>query len=298
MTTTYIGNLLMTDNSANHCPLCGKQGRARFKKRDLTILECTNCHHQFWKPTNLEAHVAETYGDDYFQGSSAGYLDYVGEETIQRASARYYTRMLTRHTRPGRMTDVGAACGFFVKEFSDAGWCACGVEPNSSMRDFGQKKFGIDLPAAQLDDLPSSDRVDLISVIQVISHLIDPRQTLTTIHNRLLPGGLLLIETWDRSSLAARLSGEGWHEYNPPSVLHWFSRASLQKLVEEHGFEKVSQGIPRKRIQLGRAAKMIRHSTENSIIGRWLTWPLVLAPSNLAVPYFLGDAFWMLFRVR
>ena len=65
---------------------------------------------------------------------------------------------------------------------------------------------------------------------------------------RTAPGGVWVIETWDRESVVARLLGRRWHEINPPSVLHWFSRRSLDALLASLGFERVARGRPRKTI--------------------------------------------------
>ena len=65
---------------------------------------------------------------------------------------------------------------------------------------------------------------DLVVMLQVIAHLVDPLATGRRIAELLRPDGLWLVETWDRESRTARLFGRRWHEYSPPSVLHWFSR--------------------------------------------------------------------------
>jgi SAM-dependent methyltransferase len=280
------------------CPVCGDSVRDLFEKHSLMIRECLNCRHQFYVPPDVESHVTSVYGDDYFQGSSAGYTDYLGEEKAQRLSAKYYVRQIARFRQPGRSLDVGAACGFFVKEFLDAGWQASGLEPNGTMRMTARQRYGLELFEGQIKELPQGEAYDLVTMIQVVSHLIDPVDSIKEIRSRLSAKGLFLVETWDRRSLAAMASGRGWHEYNPPSVLHWFSRRSLREVVESQGFRLLATGLPRKRIQLGRAARMIRHSVEQSTLGRWLTWPLSLAPAKLAAPYFLGDAFWMLFQKK
>ncbi len=287
-----------SDTQDSNCPLCQASGKPRFAKQGMMIRQCTRCGHQFWIPPTPDAHVSTVYGDDYFCGSSGGYLDYVGEEVLQRASARYYCRVLSRFTRPGRVLDIGAACGFFVREFQDAGWQATGIEPNASMCEIGRQRLQVDLSNRDLTELPSEPRFDLITLIQVISHLIDPAEMLRQIRQRLVDGGLFLVETWDRHSWAARVSGRSWHEYNPPSVLHWFTRRSLREFVESFGWRAIASGIPRKRIQVGRGVRMIRHATEHSRWGRWLTWPLALAPPDWTIPYVLGDAFWMLFRAE
>ena len=73
-----------------------------------------------------------------------------------------------------------------------------------------------------LENLPVDDEYDAVSMIQVLPHFIDPKRAMAVVTKVLKPGGLLLIETWNRDSWTARLFGKNWHEYSPPSVLHWF----------------------------------------------------------------------------
>jgi SAM-dependent methyltransferase len=263
------------------------------------LLECVNCEHRFFLPRSPDDHVQSVYSDHYFSDSSEGYVDYLGEEKIQRASARFYISRLRQHVPTvANVLDVGAACGFFLKEFKDTGWQCLGIEPNATMRAVGVDRFGVRIIDGSIAQLPMEKKFELITAIQVISHLVDPVEFVAQAYSKLSTNGLLLIETWDRDSFIAKLSGTKWQELNPPSVLHWFSRASLLKQVCEAGFELVDSGLPRKRIQFGRAGRMLRHSCDNSAISRHLTSLLALVPEQLSLPYLLGDAFWMLFRKR
>jgi SAM-dependent methyltransferase len=281
----------------NHCPLCKGFGRKWLDKRGYALQECVTCGHRFYHPASPDSHVGEVYGDQYFTDSAEGYVDYMAEEAIQRASARYYVRRL-RPLLPtvAKVLDVGAACGFFLKELQEVGWHGLGIEPNAAMRSIGKDRFELRILDGSLAQLPSEYTFELISAIQVISHLIDPVEFVAQAHTRLSSGGYLLVETWDRDSRVAKLSGASWHELNPPSVLHWFSRASLREMICDAGFEVVACGLPHKRIQLGRAFRMLRHSGDSSALSRFLTWPLTWVPERLSLPYVLGDAFWMLFR--
>lgn len=283
--------------AVDSCPLCKAVGRIWLEKNGYTLRACSHCGHRYFNPPSPDSHVEAVYSDQYFTNSSEGYVDYVGEEAIQRASARtYVARLRARLPTSARVLDVGAACGFFLKEYEEAGWRGLGLEPNASMRALGKERFDIEIVNGSLSQLPEVETFDLISAIQVISHLIHPADFVREAHSRLNAGGYLLVETWDRESLAAKLSRTMWHELNPPSVLHWFSRASLRQLVCEVGFEVVDSGLPPKRIQIGRAFRMLRHSANNSAISRIVTAPLKLVPERLSLPYWLGDAFWMLFR--
>jgi hypothetical protein len=51
-------------------------------------------------------------------------------------------------------------------------------------------------------------------------------------------GRAWIIETWNRDDWVARLLGRHWHEYSPPSVLHWFNPDGLRRLVNFIPIEK------------------------------------------------------------
>ena len=73
-------------------------------------------------------------------------------------------------------------------------------------------------------------------MFQVLEHLPDPAAALAEIRACLRPNGMLLIETWDRGSLVARLFGRYWQQITPPSVLWLLDRKSLVSLLERAGF--------------------------------------------------------------
>ncbi len=73
----------------------------------------------------------------------------------------------------------------------------------------------------------------IITMIQVMAHFVDPLDAFDRVARANKNDGLCLIETWNCQSLTARLFGKAWHEYSPPSVLHWFSPARLARLAGE-----------------------------------------------------------------
>ena len=278
------------------CPICEGKAQVHFNVNDIPIFQCDDCRHRFHPPgVSAEQHVTATYGDDYFQGGGAGYENYSAEEDLLRNSGRFYASKLSRFAEPERMLDVGAAAGYILQGFQELGWQGTGIEPNQTMAQDGQQR-GLDVRAGSLESYSSTDQYELISMIQVIAHIVDIRQALDKVHRLLAPEGLLLIETWDRNSLTARLFGKSWHEYSPPSVVHWFTRTSLDEFVTECGFTKLATGRPSKWIQLGHAASLIRYKCEGSTWKRVLSSPLVLMPKRLKVPYFLDDVFWSLYQ--
>lgn len=289
---------MTTEATQSPCPLCASSS-IRFKQiRSLGIHRCSGCGHFFHPVDRPLEHIKSVYSDNYFSHSSEGYQDYLQEEPNQRRSAKFYCGLISKYcSSPGALLDIGAASGFFLDEFQKLGWQGQGVEPNQRMRNVALDRFKLPMVEA-LEQVSEASPFQLVTMIQVISHLLDPVASLQRVHRALDRNGLLLIETWDRDSWIAKLSGNGWHEWNPPSVVHWFSRSSLRSVLESVGFEEVCSGIPRKRIQLGRAVAMLRHSWKDSLAMRCVTTPLRIVPAGLSLPYLLGDAFWLLLRKK
>jgi SAM-dependent methyltransferase len=277
------------------CPICYNPTRHVFQKYWYWICECVNCHHRTVEMTPSSEHTNQIYQDEYFKGAPAGYPDYLGEERILLEHGRRYGNLLKQYTEPGIILDVGAAAGFLLKGFQESGWQGIGLEPNSSMASYGRANLGLQMETGSLENFSSSRRFDLVSMIQVIAHFSDIRQALQNAAEVTRNGGFWLIETWDRASWIARVLGEHWHEYSPPSVLHWFSPSGLNRLVAQYGFSEVARGHPEKRIN-GAHAKYLLEEKLQSLPRGLLQGALKIIPDQLAIPYPTFDLFWMLFQ--
>jgi hypothetical protein len=110
--------------------------------------------------------------------------------------------------------------------------------------------------------------------------------------------GVILIETWNWRSLTGRVFGKRWHEYSPPTVIHWFSKNSLNRLMEELGFERIAGGRPQKKI-LGKHAKSLFFYV---LRGAWFSISspkaLGIIPDGMAIPYPAEDLFWAAFKKK
>ena len=73
----------------------------------------------------------------------------------------------------------------------------------------------------------------------MIEHLPDPGAVLDKLAALLAPGGVIWIATPDAGSRIARRLGRRWWSVIP-THLHLFTRHSLRRLLERHGFEVVA----------------------------------------------------------
>lgn len=278
------------------CQICESDSKQLFTRHSYWIRECKQCRHRFAEITPEACHLEQVYGNDYFEGGKAGYTDYVGESAILRASGQRYGNILNKHTSPGSILDIGAAAGFILQGLVDTGWRGEGVEPNPKMSAYAREQLGLAVHTGSLEDYPGEQQFDVVSMIQVIAHFYDLRQAMTVAAERTRPGGYWLIESWNKDSWTARLFGKNWHEYSPPSVLHWFSPKGLAQLAAQFGFQEVARGRPKRWLKGHHAKSLLEYKMQESSVLRLFRPGLALIPDNLSIPYPSEDLFWVLYK--
>lgn len=286
------------------CPICGAQTRLLFVKHSYPIHRCSACYHRCVALQPEKDHLRRVYGDHYFQTNgqrgSAGYPDYISEATLLHAHGWRYAALLKPFMPLGMVLDVGAAAGFILKGLLERGWHGVGLEPNAQMADYGRTHLGLTMVTGDLENSVAMNPTiqgtfDLITMIQVIAHFHDLHKALTNASRLTRPGGFWLIESWDRASWPARLLGHHWHEYSPPSVLHWFSAKGLTQLAGQFGFVEVARGRPQKWLNGAHAKSLLCYKLP--VFGEpILRLPLAVIPDSLMIPYPNFDLFWILLQ--
>ena len=280
------------------CPICHHASQVVFAAHGYGIRACGTCSHRFADIEVAANHTEQIYSDQYFQGGGAGYPDYLGEARILRNHGRWYGKRLAAYLPPGKMLDVGAAAGFVLQGFTDCGWQGHGIEPNPKMAAYARETLGLTVQAGALEDLQPNETYDLVSMIQVIAHFTDLRRALQVACDLTKPSGYWLIETWNKDSFAARAFGQNWHEYSPPSVLHWFSPTTLKALAAQYGLREIARGRPSKWINGGHAKSLLQYKLQGVPLGRQMGKLLNLLPEYLPLPYLADDLFWMLLQKK
>jgi 2-polyprenyl-3-methyl-5-hydroxy-6-metoxy-1,4-benzoquinol methylase len=278
------------------CPLCGQSSQRWIQQHGYWIRDCNSCKHRFTELRANFEHVTAVYDDAYFNGGGAGYPDYVAEAKLLRQQGHRYAKLLRRYMQPSTMLDVGSAAGFILQGFCDAGWQGKGIEPNPSMVDYAQQTFNLPITVGTLEQHQGSETVELITMIQVVAHFFDPAQALAAASLQTQPNGFWLIETWNCQSWMARLLGAHWHEYSPPSVLHWFTPGRLAQFAAQYGFKEIARGRPAKFIRSAHAKSLLRYKLKHLPAGEILLKAIALIPDHWDIPYPAEDLFWILLQ--
>jgi 2-polyprenyl-3-methyl-5-hydroxy-6-metoxy-1,4-benzoquinol methylase len=151
-------------------------------------------------------------------------------EHCAAAECRLRALAEVRGITPGTLLDVGAGSGAFVRVARLWGWVAEGLEPNAAMVRRARAS-GIPLRTGSWRRVRGPR--DVITLHDVIEHLLAPEACLRRLRRCLAPGGMLVIETpeWreDRSL--------EWRHLRPREHLCLFSERALRVLLRRCGFD-------------------------------------------------------------
>jgi SAM-dependent methyltransferase len=158
----------------------------------------------------------------------------------------YWLRTILRYRLPPRrVLDVGCGHGGFVMLLRRAGFDAAGLELSPWVVDFARRTFGVPVMRGPLEGQGlAAGSVDVVTMADVLEHLVDPVATLTAVLAVLGDDGLLVIQTpavppavsWD-----AMVADD--HPFLPlmreRGHLYLFSDTGLRCLLERVGIEHV-----------------------------------------------------------
>lgn len=157
-----------------------------------------------------------------------------------------------QHAAPGarKLLDVGSAHGWFL-EAAAPHFEVLGIEPDAHV---GGKAAARGLPVRSgffPDVLQPGETFDVIVFNDVIEHIPDIKSAIRACHERLNPGGILVLNLpnsrgffYRLSKVLARVGMAGpfermWQKSLPSPHVHYFEPSNLARLVAQGGFTPV-----------------------------------------------------------
>ena len=158
--------------------------------------------------------------------------EHIGER--HREFYKWIENLLEEHQAGRSILDVGCGDGTFLNALSDK-WIKHGIEPSAAGAELSRKK-DLDVSIGTLSS-SARRRVDLVSALDVIEHVVDPHTFIESVKEHLNTNGTVLLLTGDAASYTARVAGPQWSYLSWCGHISVFSACGLRKLLESHGFE-------------------------------------------------------------
>ncbi|MBT8282941.1 MAG: class I SAM-dependent methyltransferase [Muriicola sp.] len=140
-------------------------------------------------------------------------------------------------SKGSRILDVGAGTGSFVAYLNDNDFEATGVEPSARARKLAEKKGVSSIKS--IDDIAKQE-YDAITLWHVLEHFKDLDREIDKLIMRLHKEGYLYVAVPNFRSYDAQHYKEHWAAFDVPRHLWHFSKAAIQKVFKEKGFQLVS----------------------------------------------------------
>lgn len=133
--------------------------------------------------------------------------------------------------------DIGCGNGFFLKYFHDLGYKGLSGSDSFLNQDIDYGDYKV--YNSELKDIKG--QFDVLILNHVIEHVVDVREFLTEVRNKLSKGGKCLIRTPMSTSLGFEMYKEHWVGLEPPRHLHVFDQNYFIHLCKE--FDLICEAV-------------------------------------------------------
>jgi len=211
---------------------------------DNSLLKCQSCGFITANCDLSDEELRSLYSRNYFHGEE--YLDYLSDKQTIQQNFRKRLRDIPFKTGD-RVLEIGCAYGFFgelIMKQHGNNVSYTGIDIATDAVAFGRKELGLHLIDGNYEDTGFDGKFTQIFLWDVVEHLKRPDLVLRKAAVELESGGRLYLTTGDIGALLPRLQGRNWRMIHPPTHLHYFSAASISRLLREQGLEVQSISYP------------------------------------------------------
>ncbi len=222
------------------CPICNASQvevigtKATIHPRSrlcVRIVGCLICKHWYTDPMPRAELLTMLYAESSLSVLGENWAAAV--ESSNRAQnlapdSHWVVRGLSK-SKPGKLLEVGCGDGGLLRKMRLLGWDAHGV-------DLGSYAKGFQIVASP-SELPGTIRFDAIVFQDVLEHVANPLDVLSSYMRFLSPNAVLLMAVPWSESTKAQKEKESWCMVRPLGHLHYFSKQSVGLLLKASHFD-------------------------------------------------------------
>jgi 2-polyprenyl-3-methyl-5-hydroxy-6-metoxy-1,4-benzoquinol methylase len=211
-----------------------------------SLIKCESCSFIIEFPRLPDAEIISGYISAGNSGHDSQYVQRVKsfEKTLKRIGSLV-------PKAPARVLDIGCAGGAFVEASGNLGYQSEGVEPAADLVDSAIRR-GLSVRRGTAETLSEvlTEKYDLVSLWDVIEHVLDPEATLDSAIKLLNVDGVLVVNIPDIGTPLARFVGKRNWWISSVHIYH-FSAKHITRLLENRGLKIVGKKMFFQTLTLG-----------------------------------------------
>jgi SAM-dependent methyltransferase len=256
------------------CPLCGNGNPApcytidKYEIKFSTSI-CRGCGFIFMNPPIDEKTLKSLYSEDYFKGKAD--YSYIDEREIKKYSTYVWDKrikVINRYIKEGNFLDIGCSFGGLLESASQF-YTPYGIEASDYAHRHASSIFGSNIHHGTIEDHPFKEKFfSVITMIELIEHLPEPRFAIEESYRLLKDKGLLVIQTANMAGKQAeKLSRD--YEYFMPGHISYFTMSNLKQSLLNTGFTRVKVFYP---VEFGLLPKLLKSRGSFRSLGDYKAW--------------------------
>lgn len=230
----------MSQVTLNNCPICESNKilpEITVKDQSISqevfhLTKCGDCGFIFTNPQPNSKSLWKYYESENYVSHSKttkGFINFWYRQ-IQHLNLRLKYRAIRHYVPRGTWLDYGAGAGDFVRFIETKGITINGFEPSATARKTALS-HGVNLiDSVNIQKIPT-ETIACITLWHVLEHIPDFIDTIKSLSNRLIKGGLFVLALPNYKSLDAKTYGANWAAYDVPRHLWHFTENDITALA-------------------------------------------------------------------
>lgn len=220
------------------CPYCDSRNASTFSNI-ADIVKCSSCQLVYLRtrPTKEALYqIYQVYANDTSHMRPPNTVDEAKTHGLRREQlGDEIVSMVTQ--KSGNWLDIGCGWGAFLLRARELGFTPVGIEMTRICLDFASMQLQIPVSNSQFTDssIPVNS-CQVISMVHVLEHIPNPKETLTKIYDTLVPGGSFCGIVPNIASYCSEIEKDQWVWLDPTHHYVHYSPETLRQKLEEAGF--------------------------------------------------------------